>query len=59
MTMKTKTTTVRAVIPHYFAEASAPVREIGAGLAVVNLGGVWRAMCLHETDLRRSRRIFS
>ena len=25
------TITVRAVIPHYFAEASAPVREIGGG----------------------------
>ena len=29
--MNVQTITVRAVIPHYFAEAKAPVREIGAG----------------------------
>jgi hypothetical protein len=58
--MNAGTITVRAVIPHYFAEASAPVREIGSGFGSRQPGGrlarsIALSRCLHGLlNLRRS-----
>ena len=52
--------TVRAVIPHYFAEVTAPVHEIGAGFGSRQAGGrlarsIALSRCLHGLlNLRRS-----
>ena len=52
--------TVRAVIPHYFAELTAPVHEIGAGFGSRQAGGrlarsIALSRCLHGLlNLRRS-----
>ena len=58
--MNSRTITVRAVVPHYFAEASSPVREIGAGFGSRQPGGrlarsIAFSRCLHGLlHLRRS-----
>ena len=58
--MNARIITVRAVIPHYFAEASAPVREIGSGFGSRQPGGrlarsIALSRCLHGLlNLRRS-----
>ena len=58
--MKVPSITVRAVIPHFFAEASVPVREIGAGFGSRQAGGrlarsIALSRCLHGLlNLRRS-----
>ena len=58
--MNVRTITVRAVVPHYFAEANAPVREIGAGFGSRQPGGrlarsIALSRCLHGLlNLRRS-----
>ena len=58
--MNFRTITVRAVVPHYFAEASSPVREIGAGFGSRQPGGrlarsIALSRCLHGLlNLRRS-----
>lgn len=60
--MNVRTIKVRAVVPHYFAEASAPVREIGAGFGSRQPGGrlarsIALSRCLHGLlNLRRSKR---
>ena len=60
--MNVQTIKVRAVIPHYFAEANAPVREIGAGFGSRQPGGrlarsIALSRCLHGLlNLRRSKR---
>ena len=58
--MNVRTITVRAVVPHYFAEANAPVREIGAGFGSRQPGGrlarsIALSRCMHGLlSLRRS-----
>ena len=58
--MNVRTITVRAVVPHYFAEANAPVHEIGAGFGSRQPGGrlarsIALSRCLHGLlNLRRS-----
>ena len=55
-----QTIKVRAVIPHYFAEASTPVREIGSGFGSRHPGSrlarsIALSRCLHGLlNLRRS-----
>ena len=60
--MNERTIKVRAVIPHYYAEAGASVREIGAGFGSRQLGGrlarsIALSRCLHGLlNLRRSKK---
>ena len=60
MVINEQTITVRAVIPHYFAEASTPVRELGSGFGSRHPGSrlarsIAFSRCLHGLlNLRRS-----